>query len=464
MTADVTSSYAKVSYWLETAGDLTPRPCLEGSIKADVAILGAGFTGLWTAHALLAREPSLRVVVCEAEVAGYGASGRNGAWCSAGLGVTPAELARRYGAGAARDTVLAMRDTVGEIGRVIAAEGIDAAYRRGGLLRLARGPHELPAVHAAMAGLERLGLAEGCEVLDAGALSARVRVARAEAALSDSHCATLHPGRLVRGLAARVERAGGVIYERTAVTRVESGRSPRLVTGRGQVRAGTVVLAGEAYLSQLPRMRRALLPLYSLIVLTEPLTAEQDAAIGWQGGECLSSHRYTVDYLSRTPDGRVLFGGRGAPYHFGSRIAPGYDAHRATHDLLRDQLRDWFPALAGVRFSHAWGGPVGMPRDWLPSIFYEPAEGMAGGYGYTGQGVATANLAGRALADLLLGTPSALTELPLVGHRPRRWEPEPLRWLATRYLQRALAALDERGRRTGRPPTGRTLAERLIRH
>lgn len=464
MTSDGASPYARVSYWLETAGDLTPRPALEGSVTADVAILGAGFTGLWTAWYLLAREPSLRVVLCEAEVAGYGASGRNGAWCSAGLGVTPAELARRYGSGAARDTVLAMRDTVDEIGRVLAAEGIDAGYRRGGLLRIARGPHELPAVGRAMAGLEALGLGEGCEVLDAAALERRVRVARADAALSDTHCATLHPGQLVRGLAQRVEDAGGVLYERTPVTKVEQGRAPRLVSERGEARAGTVVLAGEAYLSQLPRMRRALLPLYSLIVLTEPLSAERDAAIGWQGGECLSSHRYTVDYLSRTPDGRVLFGGRGAPYHFGSRIAPGYDAHDATHDLLRDQLRDWFPALAGVRFTHAWGGPIGMPRDWLPTIFYKPAEGMAGGYGYTGQGVATANLAGRALADLLLGTPSALTELPLVGHRPRRWEPEPLRWLATRYLQRALAGIDERAARTGRAPTGRSLAERLIRH
>jgi glycine/D-amino acid oxidase-like deaminating enzyme len=301
-------------------------------------------------------------------------------------------------------------------------------------------------------------------VLDADALSARVRVAGAQAALSDTHCATLHPGRLVRGLARLVEAAGARIYEGTRVSRVESGRSPRLVTDRGHVRAPTVVLAGEAYLSQLPSLRRAVLPLYSLIVLTEPLSREQSAAVGWAGGECLSSHRYTVDYLSRTADGRVLFGGRGAPYHLGSRIAPAYDDHRQTHELLRTHLRDWFPALAGVRFTHAWGGPVGMPRDWLPTVTHDPASGLAAAYGYTGQGVATANLAGRALADLLLGTPSALTALPLVGHRPRRWEPEPLRWMATRYLQRALARTDDRARRTGRPPTGRTLAERLVRH
>lgn len=453
-----------VSYWLDDAGDLTPRPALDGSVDVDVAILGAGYTGLWTAYELLRREPSLRVALCEAEVAGFGGSGRNGAWCSAGLGVTPRELARRYGAATAAATVRALRDTVVEVGRVVAAEGLDAQYRRSGLLRVARGPHERPAVEAAFAALDRLGLADGCAVLDRDELASRVRVAGAEGALADPNCATLHPGRLVRSLARHVERRGATIYERTAVTRVETGSRPRLVTGRGHVRAGTVVLAGEAYLSQLPGRRRTLLPLYSLIVLTEPLSPGQHDAIGWRGGECLSSNRYTVDYLSRTADGRILFGGRGAPYHFGSRVAPSYDRHGPTHALLRASLTEWFPALRGVRFSHAWGGPIGMPRDWLPTISHDRAAGLAGSYGYTGQGVATANLAGRALADLILGTPSALTDLPLVGHRSRRWEPEPLRWLAVRSLQLALTRLDERGRRTGRPPTGRTLAERLTRH
>ncbi len=450
------TSYADISYWLADAGDLTPRPPLDGSVDADVAILGAGFTGLWTALYLLRREPSLSVIVCEAEIAGFGGSGRNGAWCSAGLGVTPKELARRFSPQIAGEVVTAMRDTVAEVGRVSEAEGLDACYRAGGLLRVARGRHEVPAVRAAWDALERLGLADGCAVLGPAELANRVRVASAEAALYDPHCATIHPGRLIRSLARRVERSGARIFERTRVLRVEPGR---LLTERGHVRARTVVLAGEAYLSQLPSMRRALLPLYSLVVLTEPLTSEQQEAIGWDGGECLSSHRYTVDYLARTPDGRVLFGGRGAPYHFGSRIRPGYDRHRATHKLLREQLSDWFPALQGVRFTHAWGGPIGMPRDWLPTIRHDPRTGLAGAYGYTGQGVATANLAGRALADLLLGTPSALTELPMVGHRSRRWEPEPLRWLAVRYMQRSLTRLDERRRHPGR-----SLAERLMRH
>jgi glycine/D-amino acid oxidase-like deaminating enzyme len=226
----------------------------------------------------------------------------------------------------------------------------------------------------------------------------------------------------------------------------------------------TVVLAGEAWLTRLPGWRRALLPVYSLIVLTEPLDDARWAEIGWTRHECLSSHRYVVDYLSRTADGRILFGGRGAPYHFGSRIAPAYDRHERTHELLRAQLLDWFPPLEGVRFSHAWGGPIGMPRHWLPVFRHDARTGLAGAYGYTGQGVATAKLAGRVLADLVLGRESAFTDLPMVNHQPRRWEPEPLRWLAVRYLQWSLARTDARAARRGRPPSGRTLAERLVRH
>jgi glycine/D-amino acid oxidase-like deaminating enzyme len=206
------------------------------------------------------------------------------------------------------------------------------------------------------------------------------------------------------------------------------------------------------------------LPIYSLIVLTDPVDDTTWARVGWQGHELLSSHRYTVDYLSRTPDGRVLFGGRGAPYHFGSRIEPEHDRHGPTHAMLREQLTGWFPDLRGVGISHEWGGPLGMPRDWMPAFRFDPRRGIGAAYGYTGQGVATANLAGRVLADLIVDGDTPYRDLPMVGHRPRRWEPEPLRWLGARYLQTALARIDERSQRRGRPPSGRHLAERLLRH
>ncbi len=468
---------AAVSFWLEDAGDdLTPRPPLDGSIDVDVGIFGAGFTGLWTALELLKREPTLRVALIEREIAGFGASGRNGAWCSGELNISMDLLAARHGVEAARAVRRAMYDTVDEVARAATAEGIDAAYRKGGALTVARAPAQMPALRAAAAEYERHGFAEHGQVLDRGALGERLRVAGAVAALYTPDCAAIHPGRLVRGLARAVERRGGTIFEQTPVTgytpaaRARAGRPGRAIehpilhTARGDVRAATLVLAGEAYLTELRQLHRQLLPIYSLIVLTEPLTAAQWDAIGWDRHECVSSFRLTIDYLSRTPDGRILFGGRGAPYHFGSRIDPRFDRDEATHAMLRQMLVRWFPTLRGIRFTHAWGGPLGMPRDWMPTFAYDPATGIASARGYTGHGVATSNLAGRTLADLITGRRSELTELPFVNHHSRDWEPEPLRWLGARYVQLAMMRMDRLAERRGTAPTGRSLAERLARH
>jgi glycine/D-amino acid oxidase-like deaminating enzyme len=450
---------------LETAGeDLAQRPSLSGPTEADVAVLGAGFTGLWTAYYLLRREPSLRVVVLESEIAGFGASGRNGAWCNSGFSVSPGELVRRFGKEAAKDLLLEMRGAVDEIGRVAAAEEINAQYFRGGQLRIARGQAQVPGIQDAYEAARVLGLEEDLVLLDADETAERVKITGARGALYNPHCATVHPARLARGLARAVERLGGEIFERTTVTDYETGASPRLVTDVGGVRAGAVVLAGEAYLARLRKLRREVLPIYSLIVLTEPLSEARWAQIGWEGRECVASNRYTVDYLSRTADGRILFGGRGAPYHYGSRIKDDYDLHHPTHEMLRRTAREWFPALEGARFTHAWGGPLAMPRDWMPTMSYDPAQGIATARGYTGQGVATANLSGRTLADLILGRDTAVTRLPTVNHETRTWEPEPLRWLGVRYVQRGLMKADDHAEQTGEPPTGKTLAERLGSH
>jgi glycine/D-amino acid oxidase-like deaminating enzyme len=459
---------AGISFWLETADDdLTPRPGLAGDLEVDVAIVGAGYSGLWTAREILVRDPDRRVAVLESHVAGFGASGRNGAWLSAGIAVSPGELARRAGPPSVRAVTAAMRATVDEVIRTCADEHIDAQARRAGLLRVARGRHEQAALDATMATHRELGIDEGLRVLDPDELATRIRIDDAHGALFDPHAAAIHPGRLVRGLARAVERRGATIHERTPVQRLRPRRGARsacLETAAGRVHADTIVLATEAYTSQLPGRRRSVLPLYSLIVLTEPLDDATWATIGWDGHELLSSHRYTVDYLSRTVDGRVLFGGRGAPYHLGSRIADRYDRHDPTHALLREQLSSWFPSLRDVGFSHAWGGPLAMPRDWLPSFHHDPTTGIAQTLGYTGQGVATSNLGGRVLADLIVHGETPHRDLPMVGHRSRRWEPEPLRWLGARYLQLALRRIDARAARTGRPPSGRGLAERLMRH
>jgi glycine/D-amino acid oxidase-like deaminating enzyme len=473
------ANYGAISFWLEDADDdLTPRPPLDGTTDVDVAVLGAGFTGLWTALELLKREPSMRVAVIEREIAGFGASGRNGAWCSGELNISMDVLAERHGVDAAKAVRRVMHDTVDEVARAAAGEGIDACVRKGGSLVVARSPAEEPALRATVEEYERFGFGEHCLPLDAAALDQRLRVAGAVGAVFMPDCAAIHPGRLVRGLARAVERRGGAIFERTAVTgfvprgtgRVAGG-GPEAGTGRamlrtarGDVRADSVVLAGEAFLTQLPQLHRQLLPIYSLIVLTEPLSDEQWASIGWRAHECVSSFRLTIDYLSRTPDGRVLFGGRGAPYHFASRIEPTFDRDEATHAMLQRMLVRWFPPLRGVRFTHAWGGPLGMPRDWMPSFSYDAATGIASARGYTGHGVATANLAGRTLADLITGRSTEITQLPFVNHRSRNWEPEPLRWLGARFVQLSMMRLDRLADREGRAPTGRSLAERLARH
>ncbi len=469
-------SGGEVSWWLRGVG--RTRAPLEGAVEADVVIVGGGFTGLWTAWYLTRLEPSLRVVVLEAEHVGYGGSGRNGGWCSAGLGVTLGELERRVGRPVARRVAAVMRGTVDEVGRVCAAEGIAAAFRKGGVLRIARGAHELPVVERDWEVLCRLQLDDGCARLDADAVAARVRVGDARAAVFDPNCAALDPGALVVGLAAAVERAGVAIHEGTRVTEVVPRRPDGLpgasvlavedLDGQrgpgGSVTARAVVLAGEAWMPRLAGYRRALLPVYSLIVLTEPVPEATWREIGWEGHECLSSRRYTVDYLSRTVDGRILFGGRGAPYHLGSRVAPRFDHHEPTHAGLRSQLRSWFPQLEGVGIAAEWGGAIGMPRDWMPSVAFDAAAGVAHAFGYTGQGVATANLAGRILAQRLVQGASEWDDLPFVDHPVRPWEPEPLRWLAARAMQIGLARIDARAARTGEPPTGRSLPERLIRH
>ncbi len=461
--------YAATSYWLESAGDdLTPRAGLRGEIDADVAILGAGYTGLWTAYELLRRDPSLNVAILEREIAGFGASGRNGGWVASGLNAGSDRLARRFGHDGMAAIEAAVAGAVDAVGQAIERERIDADFAKGGSLTVARGPEQLPALEADWRSLERSGRAAGYQRLDADETAARIRIDGALGSIYGSQYAVVHPGKLVRGLARAVERLGATIYEQTAVTDVEPGSLPHLRpalrTVNGRVRARAVVLAGEAYLTQLRPWHRSLLPLYSLIVLTEPVSAADWATIGWAAREVLASYRLSVDYLSRTADGRILFGGRGAPYRFGSRIEPAFDRDARTHGLLRRFVESWFPSLRGIGFGHAWGGPLGMPRDWIPTFSFDPRSGIGSGRGYTGHGVSTANLAGRVLASLILGAQDQLTALPLVNHRSPNWEPEPFRWIGVRFTQESLLRLDARSARTGRPPTGRSLAERIADH
>ena len=434
-------AYAGLSFWHASAGDdWTPRPPLPGDVDVDVAIVGAGYTGLWTAYYLAEADPSLSIAVLESEVAGFGASGRNGGWCSA---LFPAELPALSRLGT-RESALAqhaaMRATIDEVARVAAAESIDAHVAKGGMIRLARGPAQLARARAEVEEARHWGRDAGdLDLLDAAQAREIVRAAGVSGAAYTPDCAAIHPARLVRGLARAVERRGVTIHERTRVTGIAPGTAH---TDRGTVRAATVVRATEGFTPQLPGHRRTSIPVYSLVLATEPLPASTWDEIGLARRETFSDFRHLIVYGQRTADDRIVFGGRGAPYHAGSRIDPAFDRDEAVFARILASLVDLYPVLRGARVEHAWGGPLGVPRDWCASVGLDRSTGLAWAGGYVGDGVATTNLAGRTLRDLVLERDTELTRLPWVNHRSPRWEPEPLRWLGVNATRLAFTAAD----------------------
>ena len=455
--------YAGLGLWHETDGDpWRPRPSLSGDIEADVAIVGAGYTGLWTAYWLSEQDPALGIVVLESEVAGFGASGRNGGWCSALFPASPRRVAKEAGTEGAVRMQRAMNDTVVLVGSVVEREGIDCDFAHGGYLSVARNDAQLSRSRAEVDGWRELGFGpDHIRLLTAGEVAEQVRMSAALGGTYTPHCAALHPAKLVRGLARVVESRGVTLHERTRATAI----SPHLVaTTRGRVRAGHVVRATEGYTPGLPGHRRDIVPMYSLMVATEPLSAQLWEEIGLDARPTFSDKRHLRIYGQRTADGRIAFGGRGAPYHFGSRIKARYDHDRRVHTMLQGILRDLFPPLAGTRFTHAWGGNLGIPRDWYPSVALDPATGLARAGGYVGDGVATAALAGRTLACLITGQDDAITRLPWVNRESRRWEVEPLRWLGVNAGTALFAYADRSERRSGRPSRAAAAFWRALGH
>jgi len=443
------AGYRKLSLWLDTVpGTLTPGVRLDGDVDVDVAIAGAGYTGLWTAYYLSRAEPGLRIAVCEREIAGFGASGRNGGWCSALFPASLGKLARMAGRDAAIAMGRAMQETVDEVAAAAAAEGIDCHWAKGGTVMLARSPAQLDRATAEVAEAREFGFGSA----DLGLLTAAAarEYAAATGVLGGTytpHCAAIHPGRLVRGLAEAVLRRGVTVYERTPVTQILPGR---LVTPSGTVRARHVIRATEGFTAQLPGERRTVVPVYSLMIATEPLPESAWAQIGLADRPTFGDLRHLIIYGQRTQDGRFAFGGRGAPYHLGSAIRPSFDRAPAVFTALRQTLAELFPALADATVTHAWGGPIGVPRDWCASVGLDRSTGVGWAGGYVGDGVATTNLAGRTLADLVLGNDSGITRLPWVGHRSPRWEAEPLRWLGVNAGLQVMSWADRQEARTGR--------------
>jgi glycine/D-amino acid oxidase-like deaminating enzyme len=278
------------------------------------------------------------------------------------------------------------------------------------------------------------------------------RWARSERSLGSvytPHCAAVHPAKLARGLAVAAERAGVTIYEGSPVESIEPGL---VRTGRGEIRAPTVLQCTEAFSVGLPGGKRRVIPVYSLMIATEPLPSSAWEAIGFEQRPTFNDARHLIIYGQRTADGRFAFGGRGAPYHFGSAIDPDFEREPVTHQRIEAVLRHLFPQLGDASVTHAWGGAVAVPRDWTAAVVFDPSTGFGFAGGYVGAGVTASNLAGRTLSDLVLRRDTDLTHLPWVGHRNRRWEPEPLRYLGAN-LGRSLAPMADRAEARSEKPS-----------
>ena len=443
--------YAKLSFWHAQLGEIMPREAPADTGPFDVAIAGAGFTGLWTGIYLLRSNPDLRVAIFEKEVAGFGASGRNGGWCSSLFPWEAEQLAERFGKEQAIAMRKAMVQTVDEVGSITAELGIDCDYQKAGTHYLVRSAAQEAKAAAALASAKEFGVDQLSEF---GADSAP-NASRVSYSVFDPACASIQPAKLVRGLAGAFIELGGLLFEQTEVTRIGQGE---IQTNRGAFLAEHVIDALEGYRSSMNGRKRDSIPLYSLMVCTEELPSKMLDELGLEPGVTFADYRNLVIYGQRTKDNRIAFGGRGAPYHFGSSIKPEYDQVPRIHNQIEKVLVDLFPQLTKVKFESRWGGALGVPRDWMASVGLDPVTKIGHAGGYVGDGVGTSNLAGRTLADLILGRQTALTKLCWVQHRSPKWEPEPLRFIAARAALIGADIADQIEGVTGR----RTVISRLI--
>jgi glycine/D-amino acid oxidase-like deaminating enzyme len=321
----------------------------------------------------------------------------------------------------------AMVGAVDEVGRTAADEGIDCHFAKGGTVVAARSPAQATRAREGVAAARRAGIGEeDLRWLEGSEARQLLGAEGVVGATFTPHCAALQPARLARGLARAVERRGVSLFERTPALAVEAGsrgQRPKVRTGRGTVTAEVVVRATEGWTPSLHGQRRALAPVYSLMVATAPLGQEFWSEAGLGRRQTFADHRHLIIYGQRTADGRIAFGGRGAPYHFGSAVRPAFDQVPGVHRALARTLVDLFPSLDGVEITHTWGGALGLARDWHPSVGLDRRTGLAWAGGYAGDGVSTTNLAGRTLADLVVGAESDLVRLPWVNHRSPSWEP-----------------------------------------
>jgi glycine/D-amino acid oxidase-like deaminating enzyme len=446
------TDYRSKSLWWNTLPEelaTSSRYALHSDIDVDVAIVGAGYTGLWTAYYLQQRDPNLNIAIIDAEVAGYGASGRNGGWCSAYFPTEIDKLGRIHGRESARAMQDAMHDTVTEIENVVKAEGIDCEWQRGGTISFARTPLQWQRAQDYIHHWEQWGYgAEHYALLSAGEAKERAQATNLFGATYTPHVAAINPAKLVRCLQMWLKSVAQQFTNTLQQPKLSQAKYLRLVVSLAldtwfeQLRVTQKSLEGQ---------KRKIVPIYSLMMATEPLSAEVWDQIGLAQRETFGDFRNLIIYGQRTADNRFAFGGRGAPYHFGSSIKDEYDQHSEVHPALLGVLAELFPVVAGAKVTHTWGGPLGVARDWMASAGLDRKTGIAWAGGYVGDGVGTTNLSGRTLADLITNQETPITKLPWVNHKSRNWEVEPLRWIGANAGLQIMTRADHAEDKTGKP-------------
>lgn len=429
-------------YWLARA----PRektPPLQGRRETDVAIVGGGFTGLWTALHMKRLDPRLEVVVLEQQTVGYGASGRNAGMLAETIDHSHAHAVAHFGPDEAARLAVLGRDNVDEMLAFLSERGIECDVERTGLLLVALLPEQLPELGAARDCAHALGMTQH-RLLDAVEVQAEIHCGRYQGALFNPNAAILDPVRLVLGLKREAMRDGCVLHEGTRVVGLEpAGAGVRVRTTDGEVIARRAVLATNAYSHLLlPRLRHRFIPLYDYVLASEPLTEAQREVVGWRRRQGLTDVRSFFKYYRLTADDRIVWGTSEAAYYPGNRVDPGCDHSERHYRSLRESFTRHFPALADLEFPYAWGGPIDATTRFTP--FFGKALGgrVLYGLGFTGHGLGTTHLAGKVLAHLALGQASDLLQLELVRRKPLPYPPEPLRSLAVRAVTRALRRVD----------------------
>ncbi len=430
---------APAVFWLDRPDAPDPAPPLTGAHEADLVVVGAGYTGLWAALQARDDDPGRDILVLEAGTAAIGASGRNGGFLSASLthGAAngqahfPDELATLHRMGNANyDAMLADLDR----------HGIDAAVARVGEIDVAVEPWQVGELDE-HAGLLR-DLGEDVVVLDADALRAEVASPTYLGGVwQRSHVALVDPARLAWGLLVAARRLGVRVHEHTAVTSVTQDGSALAVRGPHlRVRARRVLLATNAFPGLVAPIRRAVAPVYDHVLVTEPLSDDRWASLGWARGQGVSDSGNRFHYYRPTPDGRILWGGWDALYHFGGRVSPELEQDDRTSLMLASHFLATFPQLEGIRFTHRWGGPIATTSRFMFTAGTRWAGRLSWAVGYTGLGVGASRFGARVALDLLSGRPTDRTRLTVVRKPPFPFPPEPLRWAAIQATRRARRA------------------------